>query len=269
MAVAVVPGGRAVCALTIAGSDSGGGAGIQTDLKTFHVLGVHGCSAITAMTAQNLRGVTAVQTSTPEFLDAQLDAVFDEFDIRAIKIGMLANASLARTVAAQLRRYRDIPVVLDPVMVATSGSTLLEPDAIAVLREELFPLASVLTPNIPEAELILGRHIENVSAMFNACNDVLQMGARSILLKGAHLSDSSEVTDFFMSAEASSEVTHARLPIEAHGTGCTLSSAIAANLVQGYSLQDACMAAIDFVQKALQSSYLLSDSNVRVLNVGA
>ena len=269
MPLAVAPGAHVVAALTIAGSDSGGGAGIQTDLKTFHALGVHGCSAITAMTAQNLRGVTDVQASTPEFLDAQMDAVLSEFDIRAIKIGMLANASLARTVTAKLREYPSIPVVLDPVMVATSGSTLLESDAIAVLREELFPLASVLTPNIPEAELILGRRIENVSAMFNACNDVLAMGPRSILLKGAHLSDSDEVTDFFLSGDASSEVTHPRLPFEAHGTGCTLSSAIAARIVQGDSLQDACMNGIDFVQKALKTSYHLSESPVRVLNVGA
>lgn len=255
------------CALTIAGSDSGGGAGIQADLKAFRDVGVHGLCAITALTAQNLRGVTAVGITTPSLIHAQLDAVFDEFDIRAIKIGMLADTVTANTVADALDRRPQVPIVLDPVMVATSGATLLERDTVSVLRERLIPRAALITPNLPEAEILLGRKLSYASDLPDAAAALLELGAQAVLLKGGHLEGSAEIVDILHTATMTVSYRHARLPFEAHGTGCTLSSTIAAHIALGDPLDVAVAAGIARVQAALQAGYRLSDSPTHVLGI--
>jgi len=215
-------------ALTIAGSDSGGGAGIQADLKAFAAHRVHGLSAIAALTAQNTRGVTAVHVPPVAFLRAQLDACFDDFDIHAVKLGMLANAEVIHTVADVLEQRRPAHVVLDPVMVATSGARLLEDSALQAMRERLIPLATLITPNTPEAELLVGRSISNADQAEQAAVALLDMGAGAVLLKGGHLHEGNRVIDRYFDGVSSEEFIHARLPLDAHGTGCTLASAIAA-----------------------------------------
>lgn len=252
--------------LTIAGSDSGGGAGIQADLKTFAAHGVHGLSAIAALTAQHTRGVTAVNIPPQDFLRAQIDACFDDFDIRAVKLGMLANAEVIQTVADSLLHYSPAFIVLDPVMVATSGAKLLEDQALDALRTELLPMASVITPNLPEAELLLGHAIPDLAAMRAATQELLALGARSVFLKGGHLQDQGDVVDLFADADGIRETRHLRLDIEAHGTGCTLASAIAANLCLGISLVDACRRASDYVHAALQKGYRPGRGDIVVLD---
>lgn len=254
-----------VSALTIAGSDSGGGAGIQADLKTFAAHQVHGLSAIAALTAQNTRAITAVHVPEPAFLRAQVDACFDDFDIRAVKLGMLATADVIATVA-ELLTMRDVPVVLDPVMVATSGAKLLEDKALATLKLRLMPRAAIITPNVPEAELLLGHVIGTVAAMRTACSEFLDQGARAVLLKGGHLEGGDTVVDCFADARGIHEIRHPRLAVNAHGTGCTLASAIAANLCLGKSLRPACEAASDYVHRALRHGYRPGRSDVLVLD---
>ena len=257
---------RPISALTIAGSDSGGGAGIQADLKTFAAHRVHGLSAIAALTAQHTRGVTAVNVPPMEFLRAQLDACFDDFDIGAVKLGMLANAQVIGTVATELERRRPAFVVVDPVMVATSGAKLLEDAALQALRTRLLPLASLITPNLPEAELLLGHAIADPSAMRAATGELLALGAAAVLLKGGHLQDGGDVVDLFADATGVHEIVHPRLRVDAHGTGCTLASAIAANLCLGRSLADACNAASDYVHAALRGGYRPGRSDILVLD---
>ncbi|MEO6519186.1 MAG: bifunctional hydroxymethylpyrimidine kinase/phosphomethylpyrimidine kinase, partial [Pseudoxanthomonas sp.] len=253
-------------ALTIAGSDSGGGAGIQADLKTFAAHRVHGLSAIAALTAQHTRGVTAVHIPPLDFLRAQVDACFEDFDIASVKLGMLANAEVIGTVVDMLELHRPRFVVLDPVMVATSGAKLLEDAALEALRTRLAPLASVLTPNLPEAELLLGHAITDVAAMHVAAIELLALGATSVFLKGGHLQDDGEVVDLFADANGVREIAHPRLQLEAHGTGCTLASAIAANLCLGMSLFQACEAASDYVHAALRGGYRPGRSDILVLD---
>ena len=245
---------RPISALTIAGSDSGGGAGIQADLKTFAAHGVHGLSAIAALTAQNTRAVSAVHVPPVGFLRAQIDACFDDFSIGAVKLGMLANAAVIHAVADALEAYRPRFVVLDPVMVATSGAKLLEDDALDALRARLLPLASIVTPNIPEAELLAGIRVGDAGSAMRAMHALRTMGAKSILLKGGHLDEGDVVVDRYADADANANVAfmHARLPLEAHGTGCTLASAIAANLCLGLSMPEAARAASDYVGRALR-----------------
>ena len=257
---------RVVSALTIAGSDSGGGAGIQADLKTFAAHGVHGVSAIAALTAQHTRGVTAVHVPPLDFLHAQLDACFDDFDIGVAKLGMLANAEVAGTVADALRTHAPRFIVLDPVMVATSGAKLLEDTALHALRTQLIPLATIITPNLPEAELLLGTAIPDVAAMHAAAGALLAAGAQSVLLKGGHLQNDGDVVDLFADADGIRQIIHPRLHIEAHGTGCTLASAIAANLCLGMVLSDACSAASDYVHAALLNGYRPGRSDIVVLD---
>jgi len=254
------------CALTIAGSDSGGGAGIQADLKTFAAHGVHGLSVIAALTAQHTRGVTAVHLPPPEFLRAQLDAVFDDFNITAIKIGMLANADIIHQVADAMERHPSPLIVLDPVMVATSGAKLLQDSALTALRERLLPLADVVTPNLPEAELLLGHPITSAAEMEAALPALRALGARAVLLKGGHLDEGAEVIDRFDNGEVSVRFTHRRRNLEAHGTGCTLSSAIAAQLCLGVSMPDACKNAADYIARALRSGYQPGRSSITVLD---
>lgn len=260
------PAPELLCALTIAGSDSGGGAGIQADLKTFAAHRVHGLSAITALTAQHTRGVTAVQLPPVSFLRAQIDACFDDFTIGAVKLGMLANAEVIHAVADALERHRPPHVVLDPVMVATSGARLLEPEALDALRTRLLPMASIITPNLPEAELLLGVRIPDRAAMHHACTQLLASGAQAVLLKGGHLCDTGDVVDLFAVPDGIRQIPHRRLDLEAHGTGCTLASAVAAGLCRGMALDQACAAATDYVHAALLHGYRPGRGNVVVLD---
>ncbi|KAF1693832.1 bifunctional hydroxymethylpyrimidine kinase/phosphomethylpyrimidine kinase [Pseudoxanthomonas daejeonensis] len=257
---------RPVSVLTIAGSDSGGGAGIQADLKTFAAHGVHGLSVLAALTAQHTRGVTAVHVPPPEFLDAQIDACFEDFRIGAVKLGMLASATVIDTVARALERHRPAHVVVDPVMVATSGARLLEADALDALRQRLLPLATVVTPNLPEAELLLGWRIDDLDAMSQAASALRALGAPAVLLKGGHLAGPGEVVDILADAQGEQRTAHPRLRVDAHGTGCTLASAVAANLARGLSLRDACTAAADYVHAALRSGYRPGLGEVLVLD---
>ena len=255
-----------VSALTIAGSDSGGGAGIQADLKTFAAHGVHGLSAIAALTAQHTRGVTAVHVPPVEFLRAQIDACFDDFDIGAVKLGMLATAEVIHAVADALQAHAPAPLVLDPVMVATSGARLLAEDALEALRTRLLPRADLLTPNIPEAELLAGMRIASAADAEQALARLLAMGARAVLLKGAHLDEGAQVIDRYRDAATNSVFSHPRLPIEGHGTGCTLASAVAANLCLGLPVPQATAAAVAYVGRALRQGYRPGRGEVRVLD---
>ena len=255
-----------VSALTIAGSDSGGGAGTQADLKTFAAHQVHGLSAIAALTAQHTRGVIAVHVPPLDFLQAQIDACFDDFDIHAVKLGMLANAEVINLVADALERHRPQHVVLDPVMVATSGAKLLEDSALRALRERLLPLATLLTPNTPEAELLLGRRIKSANDSEDAAAALLAMGTGAVLLKGGHLQEGNRVIDRYFDGVSNEEFSHARLPVDAHGTGCTLASAITAQLCRGLSMANACEAAIDYVARGLAGGFAPGRSDVLVLD---
>jgi hydroxymethylpyrimidine/phosphomethylpyrimidine kinase len=251
-------------ALTIAGSDSGGGAGIQADLKTFRARGVHGLSVIAAVTSQNTRGVTAVHAVPVAHIRSQLDAVFDDFAIAAVKTGMLGNAAATRLVARELRRRRPNWLVVDPVMIATSGRRLLSEDAIGALLGELIPLADVLTPNLPEAEALLGRPIRSARDYARAGEDLLALGAGAVLLKGGH-ARGGDVIDRLYDERGVLELRHPRLPVEGHGTGCTLASAIAAELAKGVALRTAVRRAVGYVQRALAHSYRAGGGAVHVL----
>ncbi|MGN6512257.1 MAG: bifunctional hydroxymethylpyrimidine kinase/phosphomethylpyrimidine kinase [Lysobacteraceae bacterium] len=246
---------RPISALTIAGSDSGGGAGVQADLKAFAAHRVHGLCAIAALTAQNTEGVSAVHVPPSAFLRAQVDACFADFRIGAVKLGMLASADVVRTVVDLLENHRPSFVVLDPVMVATSGARLLADDAARALRMRLLPLASVVTPNLPEAEALLGHPIPDLAAMRDAAKEFLHKGVHAVLLKGGHLDEGEQVVDVYADSHGAREIVHPRLPRQAHGTGCTLAAAIAANLCRGRSLPSACVAASDFVHRALAAGY--------------
>jgi hydroxymethylpyrimidine/phosphomethylpyrimidine kinase len=244
--------------LTIAGSDSGGGAGIQADLKTFAAHRVHGLSAIAALTAQHTRGVIAVHVPQAEFLRAQLDACFDDFDIGAVKIGMLANTEVIHAVADALtlaQARHPVAVVLDPVMIATSGAKLLAGDALDALRTRLLPMADIVTPNIPEAELLSARRIGNGEDARAAIATLHGMRARAVLLKGGHLDEGDAVIDRYDDRTAQADFKHQRLPLQGHGTGCTLASAIAANLCRGLPMPAAVEAATDYVGRALRGGY--------------
>lgn len=251
--------------LTIAGSDSGGGAGIQADLKTFAAFRVHGLSVVTALTAQNTRAVTAVAMTRPSMIARQIEAVFDDFDIRALKIGMLGNRATIRAVARGLARQRRVPVVLDPVMVASSGAVLLEPDAIDALRAELLPQATLLTPNAPEAELLLGQPIRDRRALASAARSLLALGPAAVLLKGGHVGRG-EVWDHLLGPEGPRVFRHPRLDVDGHGTGCTLSAAVAANLALGHPLEAAVGTAIGYVHRALAGSQRPGRGGVSVLD---
>ena len=239
-------------ALTIAGSDSGGGAGIQADLKTFAAHGVFGTSAVTAITAQNTLGVTAWQAMPADLVTAQIEAVAADFDLRAVKVGMLATAAIVEAVAATIVEL-DLPdVVVDPVMVATGGDRLLEEDAIEAIKRELMPHTRVLTPNVPEAEALSGMGIASVDDMRSAARRILASGPRVVLVKGGHLRGSESV-DVVVTAHDSFELRRPRVEsTSTHGTGCTLSSAIAANLALGLELQPALERAREYVDGAIR-----------------
>ena len=215
--------------LTIAGSDSSGGAGIQADLKTFSALGAYGASVITALTAQNTRGVTAIHTPPASFVTAQMDAVFQDLTVDAVKLGMLGNADVVHAVAAGLRLYKPRFVVLDTVMISKSGHALLQPDAVAALRDELLPLADLITPNLPEAAALLGvEPATDEREMERQAQALRALGARHVLVKGGHLA-SDLSPDWLVSATGVERFTAPRIAVHnTHGTGCTLSAALAA-----------------------------------------
>jgi len=247
-------------ALTIAGSDSGGGAGIQADLKTFAAFGVYGCSVVTSITAQNTCRVTGILDVSPEMVEKQIIAVLTDIRPQAIKIGMLSNSRITRTVAALLRAYESVPVVLDPVMIAKSGDSLLAAEAIAVLRQELIPLSTVITPNIPETEVLVGKTLQNDTDLFEACKAIRNLGARIVVLKGGHrpvgTGRESQVVDLFYDGK---EIRTIEGPFVAtphtHGTGCTYSSAIAAGMARGYDPLPAVRQAREFLTGALRASF--------------
>ncbi|MFL9872197.1 bifunctional hydroxymethylpyrimidine kinase/phosphomethylpyrimidine kinase [Paraburkholderia megapolitana] len=241
--------------LTIAGSDSGGGAGIQADLKAFSALGAYGASVITALTAQNTRGVTAIHTPDPGFVTAQLDAVFDDIRIDAVKIGMLANAQIARAVADALRRYRPKHIVLDTVMISKSNHALLAADAVAAVRDELLPLASLVTPNLPEAAALLGEAaVTDEAGMIRQGEALRALGAQAVLMKGGHLA-AADSPDWLIQEHGTLRLGGPRVPVKnTHGTGCTLSSSIAALVAQRDDLASAVAEAKAYLTGALQAS---------------
>ena len=242
-------------AVTLAGSDSGGGAGIQADLKTFSALGVYGASVITALTAQNTKGVTAIHDVPAEFVAAQIDAVFSDLEVSAVKIGMVSQRGVIETIAAGLERWRQSQVVLDPVMIATSGDKLLAPDAIDVLKRVLMPRALVVTPNLPEAAALLDAPIADTeTAMRTQGERLLALGARAVLIKGGHAAGAESV-DLLIEPAAFTRLAADRVATaNTHGTGCTLSSAIAAGLAKGLSLAEAVRAAKAYVTDALAAA---------------
>jgi len=242
-------------AVTIAGSDSGGGAGIQADLKTFSALGVYGASVITALTAQNTKGVTAIHDAPAEFIAAQIDAVFSDLDVAAVKIGMVSQRAAIEAIAAGLERWRLRKVVLDPVMIATSGDRLLAPDAIDVLKRALIPRALVITPNLPEAAALLDSPIaESEAQMREQGERLLALGAPAVLIKGGHGSGAESV-DLLVEATSVTRLAADRVATKnTHGTGCTLSSAVAAGLAKGADLAAAVRDAKSYVTAALVAS---------------
>jgi hydroxymethylpyrimidine/phosphomethylpyrimidine kinase len=242
-------------AVTIAGSDSGGGAGIQADLKTFSALGVYGASVITALTAQNTHGVTAIHDVPPAFIAAQMDAVFSDLQVGAVKIGMLSQPRVIETVAAGLKRHGQRNVVLDPVMIAASGDRLLAPEAIDVLRRVLVPCALIVTPNLPEAAALLdGPLAGNEAEMREQGQKLLALGCHAVLMKGGH-AEGAESVDLLVEPTTLARLAADRIATQnTHGTGCTLSSAIAAGLAKGRDLASAVRAAKDFVTAAIAAA---------------
>ena len=224
--------------LTIAGSDSSGGAGIQADLKTFAALGTYGMSVITAVTAQNTCGVTMVQNIDLKVVEAQITAIFDDIRVDAVKIGMLSDKEIIKIIAQKLRFYQPPIIVVDPVMVSKSGFQLLAPDACETLIKELLPLATLVTPNLPEATVIVGYEVCNKDDMLKAAKDIITLGAKNVLMKGGHLQESAD--DLLYDGREATWFTGERINTKnTHGTGCTLSSALAANLALGLSLPEA------------------------------
>ena len=240
--------------LTIAGSDSGGGAGIQADLKTFARFGVYGTSVITAVTAQNTRAVSAVEALSPGIVAAQIAAVVDDFRVAALKTGMLANAAIIGAVSRVLRVSRVGPLVVDPVMVAKSDDRLLDADALDALTRDLLPLAAVVTPNLPEAEVLAGIPVRTLDDQREAARRIVALGARAVVVKGGH-AQSSEIVDVLFDGQAFTEFRGERVPgTSTHGTGCTFSAAIAAQLALGRGIQEAIPLAQAYVAKAIRNA---------------
>jgi hydroxymethylpyrimidine/phosphomethylpyrimidine kinase len=238
--------------LSIAGSDSGGGAGIQADLKTFSALGCFGMTAITALTAQNTCGVDAIHAVPATMLAKQIDAVVTDIGIDAVKIGMLHDPEVVNVVAEAIRRFRWQYVVLDPVMVATSGDQLIAEETVAVLVKEVFPLATVITPNLDEAALLLGRSIQHEGQLQAAVDDLMKFGAQAILLKGGHLPSAHIVDLLQQQGQTPLRMSSVRVQSRnTHGTGCTLSSAIACYLALGHALSDAVQLARNYIYQAI------------------
>lgn len=250
-----IKGRHYVKVLTIAGSDSGGGAGIQADLKTFSALGCYGMSVITALTAQNTRGVTGIHAVPPSFAGEQLEAVFSDIGADAVKIGMLYSAELIETVAEQLVKHGAKKIVLDPVMVAQSGDKLLRDDAIEAIKRHLMPLSAVVTPNLPEAAVLLNQDLLGSEDMYAAARSLAQFGSRSVLIKGGHLEENNS-TDLLYLAEEDrvKEFKGERIEtLNNHGTGCTLSSAVAAYLARDSDIETAVQKAKKYISEAIRT----------------
>jgi hydroxymethylpyrimidine/phosphomethylpyrimidine kinase len=240
-------------ALTIAGSDSGGGAGIQADLKTFAALGVHGTSAITAITAQNTVDVTDILELPVQLIRAQIDAVTKDFEVRAAKTGMLSSVEIIETVAGAVRDHHIIQLVVDPVMVAKGGAKLLRDDAVEALRTKLLPLAAVITPNLPEAEVLLNRKIKTLDDRRAAARELRKLGPRAVVVKGGHAQG--DATDVFFAGAETIELESSRIDTtNTHGSGCAFSAAIAAGLAKGLDPLNAVMEAKTFITRAIESA---------------
>ncbi|NOJ21504.1 bifunctional hydroxymethylpyrimidine kinase/phosphomethylpyrimidine kinase [Vibrio coralliilyticus] len=239
--------------LTIAGSDSGGGAGIQADIKAISATGSYACSVITAITSQNTLGVSAIHPIPLEHIESQLDAVFTDLNVVAVKVGMLADARIIKVVADKIRQYKPAHLVVDPVMVATSGDLLLEQSAISTLKEQLIPMADLITPNLPEgAALIDGAVPENEDQMGNMIEELRALGAKAVLLKGGHLEKDDNSNDLLILAQTSELLSAKRFPTKnTHGTGCTLSSAIASYLAQSNRLHKAVYLGKQYISQAI------------------
>ncbi len=251
---------RLPVALTIAGSDSGGGAGIQADLKTFAALGVHGCSVITALTAQNTVTVTAIHDVAPDFVRAQFDAVMPDLRPTAAKTGMLSSPEIIETVARAVEDYGLEQLVVDPVMVAKGGAKLLRDEAVAALRSRLLPLASVITPNLPEAEVLLGRQVNTLDERRQAAIDLQALGPQAVVVKGGHADGAS--IDVLFDGEDLIELPGERIPTDnTHGSGCTFSAAIAAGLAKGLPIRLAVAEAKEFITGAIASSIEAGDGH--------
>ncbi len=249
-------------AMTIAGSDSGGGAGIQADLKTFAALGVFGTTAITALTAQNTCGVTAVVELAPEFVAAQIDAVITDIGIDAAKTGMLANAAIIETVAHKVREHRIERLVVDPVMIAKSGASLLRTDAVEVLRRTLLPLALVITPNLPEASALSQRPVRMAREMEEAARAIHALGPRYVVVKGGHLEGAEESADLLFDGYEIHRYSTSRIATRhTHGTGCIFSAAIAAGLAQGLDPRAAVAQAKRVVTAAIKGGLALGSGH--------
>ncbi|NMD69051.1 bifunctional hydroxymethylpyrimidine kinase/phosphomethylpyrimidine kinase [Bacillus sp. DNRA2] len=240
-------------ALTIAGSDSGGGAGIQADLKTFQELGVFGMSALTAVTAQNTLGVHGVYPLTLEAIASQIDAIGTDMGTNALKTGMLFNAEIIEIVSAKIKQYQWTNLVVDPVMIAKGGASLLQNEAVVALKAHLLPLAMVITPNIPEAEVLTGMEIKTLEDKQDAAKKLVELGAKHVVLKGGHDEDPIEAVDVFFDGHEFSYFTSKRIHTKnTHGTGCTFSSAVAAGLAKGQSVKEAVTIAKSFIQAAIE-----------------
>jgi hydroxymethylpyrimidine/phosphomethylpyrimidine kinase len=241
--------------LSIAGSDPSGGAGIQADLKAFSARGVYGMAVVTALTAQNTQGVSGVHLVPPQFVADQINAVFADVRVDAVKIGMIANAGIAEAVAAALADHRDIPIVIDPVMIAKGGAALLAPEAVDVLTRRLLPLATLLTPNLPEAAALLHQPVAaNRAEMATQAEHLRALGPAAVLVKGGHL-DSDESPDVLATADGLHWFEARRVPTKnTHGTGCTLSSALAAELAKGVSVREAVAIAKEYLAGAVAAA---------------
>jgi hydroxymethylpyrimidine/phosphomethylpyrimidine kinase len=243
-------------ALTIAGSDSGAGAGIQADLKTFAANGVYGTTAIAAITAQNTRGVQKIFPLPPGIVAAQIDAVVKDIGVDAVKTGMLCNATIVAVVARAIRAHRLPNVVVDPVMIATSGKPLLRKDAVAALKTKLIPLATVVTPNVPEAEELTGVQLRRTENFKEAARRIVAMGAQSVVVKGGHRKG--PAVDLFYDGKKFREFSAGRIRTRnTHGTGCTFAAAIAANLAKGKKIEDAVAAAKEYLTRTIAESYAI------------
>jgi hydroxymethylpyrimidine/phosphomethylpyrimidine kinase len=249
--------------LTIAGSDSGGGAGIQADLKTFAALGVHGTSAITCITAQNPKEVLGTAATKVEMVTKQLEAVFAEFQLGAVKTGMLFSSEIIRAVATMFGKHCRTPLIVDPVMIATSGACLLKPSAIQILKRELLPLATLVTPNLAETEVLLGRKISSPDEMLTAAKEIYKRFGCAALIKGGHLRSNHQAMDFFYDGKTEMILrTKFIKGISTHGTGCTLSAAITGYIALGHDLRGAIQLGKKFITRAIQNSVRVSGHQV-------
>lgn len=239
--------------LTIAGSDSCGGAGIQADLKTFSALGTYGMSVITAVTAQNTKGVMDVRDMDADIIMGQINCIFDDIKVAAVKIGMVSSIEIIDTIAEGLKKWKAENIILDPVMVSKSGCNLLKPESKDELIKELFPLAYVVTPNLYEAEVITGYKIENLEQMEEAARKIIALGAKNVVVKGGHLTG--EAIDVFYDGKAFTHIKGYRINTKnTHGTGCTFSSAIAAHVAKGYQIEEAVKLAKEYISGAIENS---------------